>query len=142
MALQGMPVTMVYNPDWEQGQSTSMQVGLRACAPETQAVLFVLGDQPALPSELSQRLVAAHRQTLAPIVAPRHQGQRGNPVLFDRTCFAELLSVTGDSGGRSLFTKYADQVVWIETGPEMLEDIDRPEDVVGDRGQGRLLSGS
>ena len=146
MTLQGLPVTMVYNPDWEQGQSTSMQAGLRACAPETQAVLFVLGDQPALPPELTQRLVAAHRQTLAPIVAPRHRGHRGNPVLFDRTCFAELLAVTGDSGGRSLFTKHADQVVWIETGPETLDDIDRPEDVAGGPGASRtreqLLSGS
>ncbi len=131
MILQGLPVTMVYNRDWEQGQSTSMQAGLRACAPETQAVLFVLGDQPALPSELSQRLVAAHRQTLAPIVAPRHLGRRGNPVLFDRACFGELLSISGDSGGRSLFKKHADQVVWIETGPETLDDIDRPEDMAG-----------
>lgn len=131
VTLQGLPVTMVYNPDWEQGQSTSMQAGLRACAPETQATLFVLGDQPALPSELLQRLVAAHRQTLAPIVAPHHQGRRGNPVLFDRACFAELLAVTGDSGGRPLFAKHAEQVVWIETGPEALEDIDRPEDVTG-----------
>ena len=146
MALQGLPVTMVYNPDWEQGQSTSMQAGLRACAPETQAVLFVLGDQPALPSELTQRLVATHRQTLAPIVAPRHQGRRGNPVLFDRACFAELLAVTGDSGGRSLFTKHADQVAWIETGPETLDDIDRPQDVAGGPGASRtreqLLPGS
>jgi len=146
MALQGLPVTMVYNPDWEQGQSTSMQAGLRACAPETQAVLFVLGDQPALPPELTQRLVAAHRQTLAPIVAPRHRGHRGNPVLFDRTCFAELLAVTGDSGGRSLFTKHADQVAWSETGPETLDDIDRPEDVDGGPGASRtreqLLPGS
>lgn len=137
--LLGLPVTMVYNPNWEQGQSTSMQAGLLACAPETQAVLFVLGDQPALPTELSQRLIAAHRQTLAPIVAPRHQGHRGNPVLFDRTCFAELLAVTGDSGGRSLFAKHAEQVLWIETGPEVLDDIDRPEDVAGGQSKSRSL---
>ncbi|MCS7038393.1 MAG: selenium cofactor biosynthesis protein YqeC, partial [Anaerolineae bacterium] len=40
--LAGLPVTLVYNPDWEAGQSTSVRAGLRACAPQTQAALFIL----------------------------------------------------------------------------------------------------
>lgn len=129
--LAGLPVTLVENPNWEQGQSTSMQAGLWACPPETQAALFVLGDQPVLPASLLRDLVEIHRLGLPPIVAPRHQGRRGNPVLFDRSCFADLLAVIGDTGGRPLFERYRQQIAWVEAGPEILADVDRPEDAGG-----------
>lgn len=128
-ALAGLPVELVANPAWEQGQSTSMQAGLRVCRPETQAALFVLGDQPTLPPALLRQIVAAHRRSRPAIVAPRHQGRRGNPVLFDRRCFPDLLAVGGDAGGRALFERYQGQIAWVEAGPEVLADVDRPEDV-------------
>jgi molybdenum cofactor cytidylyltransferase len=127
--LAGLPVTLVYNPDWEAGQSTSVRAGLRACAPQTQGVLFILGDQPHLPADLLQTLVATHRRTLATIVAPRHEGRRGNPMLFDRRCFTELLALSGDAGGRQLLDAHADDIVWFEAGPEILRDIDKPTDL-------------
>ncbi|MBX7233765.1 MAG: putative selenium-dependent hydroxylase accessory protein YqeC [Caldilineales bacterium] len=129
--LAGLPVELVANPVWEQGQSTSMQAGLRACRPETQAALFVLGDQPTLPPALLRQLIAAHRRSRPAIVAPRHQGRRGNPVLFDRRCFPDLLAVGGDAGGRAIFERYQGQIAWLEAGPEVLADVDRPEDVAG-----------
>ena len=125
----GLPVTIVDNRAWETGQSASMQVGLSACAPLTQAALFILGDQPHLPADLLQRLVETHRRSLAPIVVPRYQGRRGNPVLFDRICFPDLMAVTGDTGGRALIERYRDQVAWVDAGPEIFLDIDRPGDV-------------
>ena len=124
--LDGLPVTVVRNADWEQGQSASMQVGLRACAPGTQAALFVLGDQPHLPAELLHQLLDTHRRTLAPIVAPRHKERRGNPVLFDRRSFPDLLAITGDTGGRPLFERYREQVAWVEAEAEVFLDIDEP----------------
>ena len=122
----GWPVTLINNHDWEQGQSTSVQAGLRACATGTQAVMFVLGDQPNLPADLLLELVDTHRRTLAPIVAPRHGERRGNPVIFDRQCFPELLSITGDTGGRPLFERYRDQVEWVESDEGVFLDIDEP----------------
>lgn len=127
--LAGLPVTLVYNPDWEAGQSTSVRAGLRACSPQTQGVLFILGDQPDLPAELLQTLVATHRRTLATVVAPRHEGRRGNPLLFDRRCFPELLALSGDAGGRQLLDAHADEIVWVEAGPEVLRDVDKPDDL-------------
>ncbi len=124
--LDGLPVTVVRNEDWQKGQSTSMKAGLRASASGTQAALFVLGDQPHLPADLLRQLLDAHRRTLAPIVAPRHQGRRGNPVIFDRQCFPELNSITGDTGGRPLFERYRDQVEWVEAEDDVFVDIDVP----------------
>lgn len=127
--LAGLPVTVVENPAWDQGQSASLHAGLRACGEATQAALFVLGDQPVLPAAILRQVIAIHHRMRPPIVAPRHQGRRGNPVLFDSRCFPDLLAITGDSGGRTLFERYRQQVAWVEAGPEVLVDVDRPEDV-------------
>ena len=54
-------------------------------------------------------------------------GQRANPVLFDRNTFADLLQLQGDIGGRALFSRYP--VAWLEWhDPAVLQDIDTPED--------------
>ncbi|HSN77329.1 MAG TPA: selenium cofactor biosynthesis protein YqeC [Anaerolineae bacterium] len=110
-ALGDRSVRVVYNPDWQTGQSSSVAAGLTALAPDTSAVVFVLADQPSvLPATIDQ-LVTRHRQTLAPVVAPIYQGgQRGNPVLFDRRTFPELLALHGDTGGRPLLQRYGQQV--------------------------------
>ena len=47
-----------------------------------------------------------HAQTLASILAPLVADRRANPVLFDRVTFPDLMSLTGDVGGRAIFSKY------------------------------------
>lgn len=121
---------IVINPHWSQGQSTSMQAGLQALRPESAAALFILADQPRLSAGVINALIQRRRETLAPIIVPTYAGQRGNPVLFDRTLFPELMAVTGDIGGRGLIQKYADQVAWLPLSAEAAPgDVDRPEDL-------------
>ncbi|OGO39985.1 MAG: hypothetical protein A2Z04_04215, partial [Chloroflexi bacterium RBG_16_57_9] len=105
-ALRGRPVRIVFNPDWAQGQSTSMRVGLKALGPEIGAALFILADQPGLTPAIIARIIQRYRETLAPIILPTFQGRRGNPVLFDRSLFDELMAIEGDQGGRTLFALY------------------------------------
>lgn len=126
-ALEGMPVVFAHNPDWQVGQSSSIQAGLAALPAQTGAALFLLSDQPQVTADLITRLVERHQQTLAAITAPRIQGQRGNPVLFDQETFPALRSLAGDTGGRALFGQYPpDFLEWDD--PRMLQDIDTPED--------------
>ncbi|MCU0489721.1 MAG: hypothetical protein MUE67_12325, partial [Anaerolineales bacterium] len=66
-------------------------------------------------------------ETLAPILAPLVDGQRGNPVFFDRQTFGDLLSLQGDTGGRALFSRWP--VEWLPWhDASVLVDIDRLED--------------
>jgi len=126
-ALEGLAVQVVHNPDWEAGQSTSVRAGLRALPEACGGAVFLLADQPQIPASLIQALVETHTTTLTPLVAPMVDGKRGNPVLFDRELFPELLSLSGDTGGRALFSRYP--VVWIpwhDAAP--LLDVDTPED--------------
>lgn len=121
-------VQIAYNKEWEVGLSTSVRIGLRALPDSVSAALFLLADQPGITAELINAVIHRYRQTLAPIVAPRHRGRRGNPVLFDRSLFGDLMELEGDQGGRALIEKRAAEVEWVETGPEVLADVDTPTD--------------
>ena len=122
-----LPVTLIYNPDWEAGQSTSMRCGLQALPDTIGSAVFLLADQPQIPVELITALREQHAQTLSSIVAPLIDGRRGNPVLFDRTTFADLVSLTGDVGGRAVFGKYSTTYVpWHDAN--LLLDVDTLED--------------
>lgn len=126
-ALEGLEVQVIHNPEWEAGQSASVRAGLRALPQLCGGAVFLLADQPQIPARLIQSLVETHAATLAPLVAPMVDGKRGNPVLFDRDLFPELLSLSGDTGGRGLFSRYP--VAWVPWhDPAPLLDVDTPED--------------
>jgi molybdenum cofactor cytidylyltransferase len=129
-ALQGLPVSFAHNPVWESGQASSVREGVQALPAECGAAIFLLSDQPQLPSDLLRALVQAHAGSLSPLVAPRVHGQRTNPVLFDAAVFPELLLLSGDTGGRSLFSDpQRFPVHWIDwDDPDLLLDVDTPED--------------
>ena len=126
-AVQDLPVRIVYNPDWQSGQSSSLISGLAALPAGCGAALFMLADQPQIPPGLVSALVELHAQTLAPLVAPLVDGRRGNPVLFDRSTFPDLRALTGDVGGRVLFSRYP--VAWLPWhDPALTLDVDTLED--------------
>jgi molybdenum cofactor cytidylyltransferase len=129
-AVADLPVTVIQNPEWETGQSSSVRAGLVGLPAETGSALFLLVDQPQVPVELMRSLVALHAETLIPIVAPRVDQRRANPVLFDRLTFPDLMGIQGDVGGRVLFSRYP--VSWLDWEDEnLLLDIDTEEDYHG-----------
>ena len=126
-AVADLPVTLIHNPDWEAGQSTSVRRGLQALPDTIGSAIFLLADQPQIPIEVVKALIEQHAQTLSPIVAPLIDDRRGNPVLFDRVTFDDLLSLRGDVGGRAVFAKHPIAYVpWHAAG--LLLDVDTPED--------------
>lgn len=126
-ALDGLPVLIVHNAAWQQGQSSSVKAGLAALPPEIGAAIFMVVDQPQLPATLLETLMAEHARSLAPIVATQVDGQRSNPVLFDRRAFADFAELEGDVGGRALFARH--KVRWVEwLDPSLAIDVDTPED--------------
>lgn len=125
--LAGLPVNFVYNPDWEGGQSSSLRLGVQTLPLRTGAAVFMLADQPQIPVTLLGKLIELHRQTFGPIIVPRVNGQRGNPVLFDQSLFSELQTIQGDQGGRAVFDCYPIQ--WLDWYDDrVLLDIDTPQD--------------
>ena len=125
--LHGLPLKQVFNPSWEDGQSTSVQAGLAAAADNVGAIIFVLVDQPLVNANLLRALANTHAQSMASIVAPLIDQQRGNPVLFDRRTFADFSALQGDEGARCLFARY--RAVWLPWHDDRaLLDIDSESD--------------
>jgi molybdenum cofactor cytidylyltransferase len=122
-------ITVVHNPDFAQGLSTSLARGLAAVPAECDGALICLGDMPRVRSSHLDRLVDAFSPLEGrSICVPTYQGKRGNPVLFARRFFAEMASVSGDVGARHLIGEHDDQVAEIEMGdPGVLLDVDSPE---------------
>ncbi len=128
-ALGDRPVTVVVNEEWAQGQGTSVRAGLSALDDNVRAAVFPLADQPLVTVDTIDQILQRYWCTLAPIVWPEYAGKRGNPVLFDRALFSDLLRLNQDAGGRSLFTAYADRAERLPVADAgVLVDIDTPQD--------------
>ncbi len=127
--LASRPVRVVRNYRWAEGMSSSLSVGIAALPAETEASLFLPVDQPLLTPRLLQQFVDAWRQERPGILIPRTaEGERGTPVLFERSYFAELAMLTGDIGGRALFGRYATEIAQLPVSDSrVLTDIDTPE---------------
>ena len=120
---------LVINHDYLAGQSTSVRAGLTAIAPTSDAVLFLLGDQPGVTSAIIDALISAYFAGGATIVVPRYGGQSGNPVLFDRTWFPTLAAVQGDQGARSILRAHPDAIQHVDVGPGPApRDVDTEDD--------------
>ncbi len=120
---------VVVNDAYREGQSTSLRAGLAALPADTDAALFILGDQPLIGPAVHDALIAARRATGAPIVLPTYAGVRGNPVLIARELFPELAGVTGDQGARGVIRAHQDTVHDVPIpGPPPTDDLDTEED--------------
>jgi len=127
-ALRGLQVEIAHNPEYQQGQSTSIRKGVSVLPRNTGAAIFLLSDQPQITIAVICALSETHSHGLPAILAPLiREERRANPVLFDRLAFSDLMALTGDVGGRALFSKYkVEYVPWHEEN--LLLDVDKPED--------------
>lgn len=133
-AVNDLSVQIVHNSEWQSGQASSIRAplvhlslsgrGARGEGPG--AAIFLLADQPQVTPTILHALMEEHASTLAPIIAPIVLGQRGNPVLFDRVTFPDLMKLEGDVGGRGIFSKYKVRYIpWHDD--TLLLDVDTPE---------------
>jgi molybdenum cofactor cytidylyltransferase len=128
-ALAGLPLRLIENVDYAAGQSTSLRAGIAALEQDVAAAMILLGDQPFVTAAIIDRLVDAWRTSGAAIVAPSYRGQRGNPVLFSRAVFPELLAVTGDRGARDVLRADPARIELVPfDDARPLIDIDTPEE--------------
>jgi molybdenum cofactor cytidylyltransferase len=122
-------IQVVINPNYPQGQTSSLQTGLRALEKEEpEAVILCLVDHPAVSAEVVKQLLANFHQSGAPVVIPTFEGQRGHPVLISRQLFPELLSLAPGAGANTVIREYRDATQFVEVEDRgILLDVDDPE---------------
>lgn len=125
-------ITPIWNPEPEKGISHSLILGLEkaeAVCPDLRGVMFSVCDQPGLDPSTMQRMFNTASLHPDSIVCAGNGTRTGNPVLWDRKYFPELLKLTGDEGGRQVLRRHGDSIRIIQADPEELKDIDRREDL-------------
>ncbi|PSQ29418.1 nucleotidyltransferase family protein [Halobacteriales archaeon QS_9_67_15] len=134
-ALDGLDVTFVRNPDYRQGQTTSVRAGIDAVrdrgdahdAPD--AAVVALGDMPFVDPETIGTLVVAYAAGVGDALAAAYEGTRGNPVLFDRRFFGDLTDVSGDVGGRAILLESDDSARVAVSDSGVRRDVDERSDL-------------
>lgn len=127
--LDGLPVQIVVNDQWDRGMGSSVRTGLRALTagtPGLEMVIIALADQPGCPADHFARLIEIHRATGRSIVASAAAGVPGPPVLFTAAWFHRLLALDGETGARRLLQEQRADVATVPL--ESATDLDTPAD--------------
>lgn len=121
---------IVENPLNKTGQASSLKAGLEEVNPKSQGVIFALGDQPLIGSDIFKMLIDRYKSSLKPVTYPVYQNRRGNPVIFDRTLWPLLMKLEGDEGGRAIIKNLgSEDIDLVQTDNKyVITDIDTPED--------------
>jgi len=102
-------IKIVYNPDWEQGMSSSIRTGLQGLMDEhadLDGVILTVCDQPFLTARVLIALQNKANISGKDIVASAYGGTLGTPVLFTARHFDGLMALKGREGAKKLLKKY------------------------------------
>ena len=112
------------NANYQLGQLSSMQCGLRLLPQTIEGVLFTLVDHPNPQPSTIAALLEQPRPRLA---IPQCQGRHGHPIYFDAGLAAEFLSIPADSQAKVVIARHRDQTRWVDVDDSgILDDVDDP----------------
>ena len=130
---------IVVNRDFKEGMSSSVKCGVKNAPAAAEAYMLLLGDQPFISSEILNKLIDSYQTGHHGIIIPVYNGKRGHPVIFDAKHKQELLGI-GDGGAKIVVDNHADDVLAVSLdSPEILADIDTPQDYQKAIGQAKNL---
>jgi molybdenum cofactor cytidylyltransferase len=103
--LTGLPVSIALHWNWSDGLGSSIAVGLKRAlgiAADLGAAILLTCDQPFVNTAALRQLIQLHLENRKPIVASAYADTLGIPAVFDRSCFGDLLQLTGDNGAKGI----------------------------------------
>ncbi len=131
--LAGLPCEVAFNPDFEEGITSSLRAGLSAL-PEVQATVVMLADMPYVTAEMIAAMVACYRRSQAPLVVSDYEGVHAPPMLYDRSLFEELTAMTETGCGKQVVKRHRHEAEVLAWPALALSDLDLPEDYARVRG--------
>jgi molybdenum cofactor cytidylyltransferase len=127
--IRAFAMKRVINRRYKEGMFSSVRRGLSALPTSAQAAVFVLADQPDVPSSVIDLLIKAYRREKKGIVLPVYRKKRGHPLLIDLKYRREIEALSPDIGLRGLLREHRDDILEVRvSSPAVLKDIDDPDD--------------
>lgn len=126
--LKPLEVNILWNNDYVDGMSTSINVGIQNIRNVSDGALILLADQPNLQSATLNRFIEKFEKGHKKIIAGQYRNVIGNPVLFHRSLFHELMKIHGDVGARSVLKGHPEEIEPIAIPKDELLDIDTRKD--------------
>jgi molybdenum cofactor cytidylyltransferase len=128
-AMKNSTIRFAHNKNFQYGISSSVVTAVKSAPEDCSAILIGLGDMPNIMVSHINKLIDAYNPLEGrAICVPTWKGKRGNPVLWARRFFPEMLQLKGDFGAKELMGKYAELVVEVEMNDNgIVIDIDTPE---------------
>jgi molybdenum cofactor cytidylyltransferase len=122
---------IVHAADHAHGMAASLRAGVASLPLDAQGAFVFLGDMPRVPPAVLQPLAEAIAAGHA-AAAPVYRGRRGNPAIFARALFPDLVALSGDQGARALLDRLGPALPLIEAPDDgVLFDVDERADLGG-----------
>ena len=119
----------ITNEQFERGMFSSVQAGVNALRPESEAFFVLPADIPLVRTQTIRDLLGAYRGGSSRVIFPAFLGKRGHPPLISASYRNEILSYSGGDGLRGFFRKHDRDSEQVEVADEMiLFDLDTPAD--------------
>ena len=124
---RGRGFAVIRNRHPDRGISHTISLGTTALQNDCGAICYMVSDQPLLRRESIAGAVDLFREHNDRIVALAHGGTRGNPCIFPRRFFPELLALREDRGGNTVIRAHEDALLLYEVDKRELTDVDTPQ---------------
>jgi molybdenum cofactor cytidylyltransferase len=123
------PAWILENPNWQQGQLSSIQAVIRSLRPgQTEGLILCPVDHPLISNFLVAQLIQEFYSTEKQIVLPAYKGKRGHPVIFRASLYKELLAASPEVGAREVVWAHPKDVTEVETDEEaVVLNLNDPE---------------
>ena len=116
------------NPNWQQGQLSSIQAVIRSLPGETEGLILCPVDHPLISRFLVAQLIQEFDSTEKQIVLPTYKGKRGHPAIFRVSLYGELLAASPEVGAREVVWAHPKDVREVETDEEaVVLNLNDPE---------------
>lgn len=131
-AVRDFPVTLVRNPDPDEGQVSSLRLGLMALSSKVDGVLVALADQPLINGQDINDLIGAYKKRPegTQVVQPEVDDQPGNPVMFTGEVRDLILAGEARVGCKQWQSAHPEAVYrWVSANRRYRTDVDSPADI-------------
>jgi len=125
-------ISIVYNKDYNLGQTSSIKAGLLSVSKDSPGVMLLPVDYPAMRKETIDQLIDVFLTQRQFILIPTYQGKKGHPPIFPEKLIEMILRMDNSCGVNTLARQNTVEVKYFEVNdPRILYSFNSPKELKG-----------